>query len=164
MHTTLKCDACLYNRMVISILIMININYNSLIIINIYMNECKCINLIFTFQEDLDGLSDQYLESLEKDGDKYKVTMEYPLLFPVYDLSLLLFNSLFHNNRLLPPHPTSFHILIDSFSYKKAKNPETRKKLDFANETQCMVANEPLLEKAISLRAEEVISSRFFPI
>jgi hypothetical protein len=36
----LKCDACLYNRMVISILIMININYNSSIIINIYMNEC----------------------------------------------------------------------------------------------------------------------------
>jgi len=42
--TTLKCDACLYNRMVISILIMININYNSLIIIDIYMNECICIN------------------------------------------------------------------------------------------------------------------------
>ena len=40
MHTTLKCNACLYNRMVISILIMININYDSLIIINIYMNEC----------------------------------------------------------------------------------------------------------------------------
>jgi hypothetical protein len=34
------CDACLYNRMVISILIMININHNSLIIINIYINEC----------------------------------------------------------------------------------------------------------------------------
>ncbi len=40
MHNTLKCEACLYNRMAISILIMININYNSLIIINIYMNEC----------------------------------------------------------------------------------------------------------------------------
>ncbi len=58
MQTTLKYDACLYNRMVISILIMININYNSLIIINIYMNECiykltfhffvrKCKKLIF---------------------------------------------------------------------------------------------------------------------
>jgi hypothetical protein len=31
MHTTLKCDACLYNRMAISILIMININYNKYI-------------------------------------------------------------------------------------------------------------------------------------
>ena len=30
----------LYNRMVISVLIMIKISYNSLIIINIYMNEC----------------------------------------------------------------------------------------------------------------------------
>jgi hypothetical protein len=40
MHNTLKCEAFLSNRMVISILIMININYNSLIIINIYMNEC----------------------------------------------------------------------------------------------------------------------------
>jgi hypothetical protein len=40
MHITLECDACLYNRMVISILIMININYNLLIIINIEMNEC----------------------------------------------------------------------------------------------------------------------------
>jgi hypothetical protein len=40
MHNTPKCEACLSNRMVISILIMININYNSLIIINIYMNEC----------------------------------------------------------------------------------------------------------------------------
>ena len=40
MHNTLKCEACLYNRMVISILIMTNINYNSLIIINMCMNEC----------------------------------------------------------------------------------------------------------------------------
>ena len=44
MHTTLKCEACLYNRMAISILIVININYNLLIIINIYTNDCKCIN------------------------------------------------------------------------------------------------------------------------
>ena len=39
MHGTLKCEACLSYRMVISILIMINFNYNSLIIINIYKNE-----------------------------------------------------------------------------------------------------------------------------
>ena len=39
MHTTLKCEPCLSNGMVISILIMINIKNNSLIIINIYMNE-----------------------------------------------------------------------------------------------------------------------------
>ena len=36
MHNTLKCEACLSDRMVISILIMININCNSLIIINVY--------------------------------------------------------------------------------------------------------------------------------
>jgi len=50
MHTTHKCEACLYNRMVISNLIMININHNSLIIINICMNECICVNQTWDFE------------------------------------------------------------------------------------------------------------------
>jgi len=48
MHNTLKCEACLSNRMVISISIMMNINLYSVIIINICMNEC-IYNLTFHF-------------------------------------------------------------------------------------------------------------------
>jgi len=41
------------------------------------------------------------------------------------------------------------------FSFKSAKNPETRRRAEFTRETQCHPVNSELLEKIILLRQEE---------
>jgi len=46
MHNTLKCEACLSDRMVIGNLIMININYNSSIIKNNIYHNWHCMYLL----------------------------------------------------------------------------------------------------------------------
>jgi len=73
-------------------------------------------------KEELAGMSDDFLEGLEKDGDKLKVTLQYPHVFPVL---------------------------------KQCKNSETRKRINIAQESQCLPKNIPILEKVLLLRQEE---------
>jgi len=76
--------------------------------------------------KDLEGMSEDYLESLEKkevDGEKiYIVSLKYPDLVPILQL---------------------------------CKVEETRRKMDEANSRKCQTENTKLLEQIIQLRQEE---------
>jgi len=77
--------------------------------------------ILFTLDE-LKGLSESFISGLEKVEEKYKVTLQYPHLFPVL---------------------------------KQCSVPETRRRLNVAQESQCLDKNIVILEKVLLLRQEE---------